>query len=54
MTLIDYTDDPNIRFNSLLDSPVLNKDAQRVRAGLRVTFLFNVTRNTSSCMCMND
>ena len=54
MTLIDYTEDPKIRFNSLLDSPVLNKDAQRVRAGLRVTFLFNVTRKTSSCMCMND
>ena len=54
MTLIDYSEDPNIRFNSLLDSPVLSKDAQRVRAGLRVTFLFNVTRNTSACMCMTE
>ena len=54
MTLMDYSEDPNIRFNSLLDSPVLNSDAQRVRAGIRVTFLFNVTRNKSACMCMTE
>ena len=54
MTLMDYSEDPNIRFNSLLDSPVLNKDAQRVRAGIRVTFLFDVTRDKSACMCMTE
>ena len=54
MTLMDYSEDPNIQFNSILDSPVLSNDMQRVRAGIRVTFLFDVTRNKSACMCMTE
>jgi len=54
MTLIDYSEDPAIRFNSMLDSPVLSSDPQRVRVGVRVTFLLDVTRTPSSCMCMTE
>ena len=56
MPLVSYTpsDTRAIRFNSLFDSALLNKDVQRIRAGVRVTFLFNVTRNRQACMCMTD
>lgn len=40
----------NIRFNSMLDTP-LSVEAQRVRVGLRLTVLFDVTPKPRHCMC---
>lgn len=44
----------NIRFNSLLDTSISQQDVQRLRAGLRLTFIFNVTRTSMPCMCETD
>ncbi len=43
-----------LRFYSLFDSPEIKRDAQRVRAGMRITFIFNVTHTPSRCMCMTE
>lgn len=40
----------NIRFNSMLDTS-LSAEAQRVRVGLRLTVLFDVTPKPRHCMC---
>lgn len=54
--LVTYSpsDTRDIQFNSLFDSPLLSRDVQRIRAGVRVTFLFNVTRERRACMCMTE
>ena len=44
----------NIRFNSLFDTSISKQDVQRVRVGLRLTFIFNVTRTSMPCMCETD
>jgi len=41
----------NIRFNSMYDTSVLNREVQRIRVGLRLTFLFNVAQSSKPCMC---
>lgn len=41
----------NLVFHSMLDAPVLSLDAHRLRAGLRLTFLFRVSNNTEPCRC---
>lgn len=42
----------NLRFHSMMDTPVAAHDAQRIRAGLRLTVLFDVTGHSEHCMCM--
>ena len=54
LVVYSETDTRDIRFNSLLDSPVLSREAQRLRVGLKLTFIFNVTHNKTSCMCMTE
>jgi hypothetical protein len=44
----------NLRFNSMLDTPVAKHDVQRMRIGLRLTILFDVTTHANHCMCMPD
>ena len=44
----------NIRFNSMLDAHVINRNAQRIRAGIKLTFVFNVTQQKQPCMCTDD
>ena len=44
----------NLRFNSMLDTPVAKKDVQRMRIGIRLTMLFDVTTHAKHCMCMPD
>lgn len=41
----------NIRFNSMLDAPLAVKEAQRLRVGLKLTLLFDVTPKPKNCMC---
>lgn len=42
----------NLRFNSMLDTPVAKNDVQRMRIGIRVTMLFDVTTHKNKCMCL--
>lgn len=42
----------NLRLNSILDSSVSTRDAQRLRAGIRLTMLFDVTVHKKICMCL--
>lgn len=64
MTLVDYSAvdkspftqtqediQANIRFNSMLDTPIAVKEAQRLRIGLRLTLLVDVTPKPKHCMC---
>lgn len=64
MTLVDYSAvdkspftqtqedlQANIRFNSMLDTPIAVKEAQRLRVGLRLTLLVDVTPKPKHCMC---
>lgn len=64
MTLVDYSGvntsaitqtqqnlQENIRFNSMLDTPIAVKEAQRLRIGLRLTLLVDVTLKPKHCMC---
>jgi hypothetical protein len=44
----------HIAFHSLFDSPEVKKDLQRVRAGVRIAFLFDVTHTPNTCMCMTQ
>lgn len=43
----------NIRFNSILDANIVSASAQRLRVGLRLTMLFDVTTHRKHCMCNN-
>ena len=40
-----------IRFNSMLDTPLTDAEVQRIRVGLRLTVLFDVTPKPKHCMC---
>lgn len=64
MTLVDYSGvntsaitqtqqnlQENIGFNSMLDTPIAVKEAQRLRIGLRLTLLVDVTPKPKHCMC---
>lgn len=42
----------NIRFNSMLDTPIATRDAQRIRVGVRATVLLDVTHTEKPCMCL--
>lgn len=44
----------NLRFNSMLDTPVAKNDVQRMRFGIRLTMLFDVTTHSSNCMCLPE
>ena len=41
----------NLGFNSILDTNILQRDPHRLRAGLRITLLFNVSSEPERCMC---
>lgn len=41
----------NIRFNSMLDTSLTDAEVQRIRVGLRLTVLFDVTPKPKHCMC---
>ncbi|MBR0310751.1 MAG: hypothetical protein IJQ97_07700 [Paludibacteraceae bacterium] len=41
----------NIRFNSMFDTPIAVKEAQRLRVGLKLTLLFDITPKSKHCMC---
>ena len=41
----------NLGFNSMLDTNILLRDPHRLRAGLRLTLLFNVSSESEHCMC---
>lgn len=43
-----------LQINSLLGSTLMNITTQRLRVGVRVSLLINVTRTPSQCMCLRD
>lgn len=44
----------NIQFNSMLDANVTHNNLQRIRVGVKLTFIFNVTNTAMPCMCLID
>lgn len=43
-----------LQINSLLGSTLMNITTQRLRVGVRVSLLINVTQTPSQCMCLRD
>lgn len=43
-----------LQINSLLGSTLMNITTQRLRVGVRVSLLINVTHTPSQCMCLRD
>lgn len=43
-----------LQTNSLLGSTLMNITTQRLRVGIRVSLLINVTHTPSQCMCLRD
>lgn len=43
-----------LQINSLLSSTLMNITTQRLRVGVRVSLLINVTHTPSRCMCLRD
>lgn len=41
----------NLGFHSILDTNILQRDPHRLRAGLRITLLFNLSSEPERCMC---
>ncbi|MBQ7382972.1 MAG: hypothetical protein IJ554_00300 [Paludibacteraceae bacterium] len=44
----------NLQINSLIGSPLMRITTQRIRVGVRVSLLINVTHTPSQCMCLRD
>ena len=44
----------NLQINSLIGSPLMRITTQRIRVGVRVSLLINVTHIPSQCMCLRD
>ena len=44
----------NLQINSLIGSTLMNITTQRLRVGVRVSLLINVTHTPSQCMCLRD
>lgn len=44
----------NLQINSLIGSPLMHITTQRIRVGVRVSLLINVTHTPSQCMCLRD
>ena len=44
----------NLQINSLIGSPLMSITTQRLRVGVRVSLLINVTHTPSRCMCFRD
>lgn len=44
----------NLQINSLLGSTLMNITTQRLRVGVRISLLINVTHTPSRCMCFRD
>lgn len=43
-----------LQINSLIGSPLMSIATQRLRVGVRVSLLINVTHTPSQCMCLRD